>query len=1098
MSEEVQKAKGDEAAAMFLLGQMAHPQSDEELRRENDRLKREKAQLEGELDDAKEEVAQERDRAEAANLRVQLQQESSDEQLAEAQKKVDALRREKENLEAKKADLEEIIDSGSTGLDAQELKAKQEALDQAVALANAQEKLLKLEKEAAQKECEAEKAQLKLELETEKSASKAAQKECEEEKAQLETEKAALEAAKKKCEEEKTELKAKEAALEDAQQNCEKEKTELKTELKAKEAALKAAEKKCKDEKAGLEAKFTQEEKEWEAEKTQLQSEIRSRDEQDESKTSDLQAEIEQLKKIAEEKEAEKTASEEKIAELEREAEETKTASEKKIAENEKVINSLREELKTFEEIVISEGESKGEGESKTNAATITEFLKKREKELENTRAELKTMQDDFTRVTNEIFGESKNSETKMDPRLALKELRQNKKEEDSIKASLEETLLELERLGMAAAESDTVKKNLSEEIASLNNRLGMAIADCDTKKKDLREKIKDLKNKNKGTLIENANLENKILEIQENFKQKEINLEEKTAEAAKLTETLEGKEKSIADLTKKNTEAANEMATLKARLKNLEEKSKLQNKSPSEETNNEIDHKKKYEELKKFYRSQISDWKSKNDNLKRQFENLQQSKASYPAYYKMLEERVKKIDTIELENFQLRIDTKRKVEEVTRSYETKIALAISRMDEELKKSGQPLKFRNKMLRQNNDELRRTIDNMETERNKERNMLFASLQKKIGEMKALRENELKHLSQLDILQKKLQSCLNTSKSETTGESKENYEKFRKKVSDLEATIQNLETEKSQTQEKFAAALLKKDKELKNAENEIIDLKNQLSRQQVPSDGRSNLKQNREHDVKKGIAAVEFLIDTEFWNEINFSPSVEDNLAQQIFQFLSSQDASVQDELQLLVLDENKKPILLNNTTKEKFFQQLLLGVRNSLLLSESFNEDNWKLSLLIVSVVLKLKEIVIDNFEIEYEESTDEIEKSRELYLSRLRKIRRYLRVGKRRDTVKQLSQSVVFQKLFQINGKTVSVKVFLTQLRDAIKKENQTSLSTYNGILEQLEDFQSEVRNTMRGNISTDAGKTRSGVSYTDDMELDSEEYLLFPKLKF
>lgn len=106
--------------------------------------------------------------------------------------------------------------------------------------------------------------------------------------------------------------------------------------------------------------------------------------------------------------------------------------------------------------------------------------------------------------------------------------------------------------------------------------------------------------------------------------------------------------------------------------------------------------------------------------------------------------------------------------------------------------------------------------------------------------------------------------------------------------------------------------------------------------------------------------------------------------------------------------------------------------------------------------------------------------------------------VGERRDTVKQLSQSAVFQKLFQINGKTVSVKVFLTQLRDAIKKQNQTSLSTYNGILQQLEDFQSEVRNTMRGNISTNGGKTRNGVNYMEAMDVDSDEDLLFPKLKF
>ena len=107
--------------------------------------------------------------------------------------------------------------------------------------------------------------------------------------------------------------------------------------------------------------------------------------------------------------------------------------------------------------------------------------------------------------------------------------------------------------------------------------------------------------------------------------------------------------------------------------------------------------------------------------------------------------------------------------------------------------------------------------------------------------------------------------------------------------------------------------------------------------------------------------------------------------------------------------------------------------------------------------------------------------------------------VGERRDTVKQLSQSAVFQKLFQFKGETVSVKVFLTQLRDAIKKENQTSLSTYNGILQQLEDFQSRVKDAMRDNISTDGGKTRSGVNYMEKaMDVDSEEDLLLPKLKF
>ena len=1021
MSEEVQKAKGDEAAAMFLLGQMAHPQSDEDLRRENDRLKREKARLEGdndqlegnnnqlerELDDAKEEAAQERERADIA---VEDWQDAERENLR------------LQKLLSEKADLEANIDSKSTGLDAQKLEAKQKELeDKQKELANMQAQLNTARK-LNQEQGELIKRQ---------------KEECGSEKRVLQTQ-----------------LETKKAALEDAQSKCEKEKREQKTELEQEKAALEAVQKKCEEEKGKLEAKLIQQEKAWKAENTKLKSELETI-QLKQSGESKLEAKIEQLKKSAKEKEAElKTAKEQK------------TASDKKIAEektaSDEVINDLKKELKTFEDIVIREGESKDEGESKTTAAAITEFLKNREEELNKSQAELRQI---FTKV----FSDTEKHNT-----------------EDILTFLVEqEESVEIQRKFLK--EKNEKIETLKSEIETLQSEIDVLTVEKDTNGENFFKKKKEVEK-----------LEKKIAEQEAKINENQVG-EETTAKIKTLQRLLQEEEKKSANMQQKILAKNNEMTTLKARLKNLEEKSKLQNKSSSEETNNETDYKKKYEEVKEFYRSQISDWESKNDILKRQFENLQQSKASYPAYYKMLEERVKKIDTIELENIQLRIDNERKVEEVTRSYKTKIALAISAMDEKLREGGQPLEYRDIMLRQNNDELRRTIANMETERDKERNMFLASLQKKIGEMEALRENEFKHLSQLDILKKKLQSCLNTSKSETTGESKENYEKFRKKVSDLEATIQNLETEKSQTQEKFAAALLEKDKELENAENEIIDLKNQLSRQQVPSDGRSNLKQNREHDVKKGIAAVEFLIDTEFWNEINFSPS-EDNLAQQIFQFLDSQDA-----LKSFILDENKKSILLNNTTKEKFFQQLLLGVRNSLLLSEIFDEDTWKLSTIIVSVVLNLKKIVIDNFEIEYEESTDETEEStdeteesRKTYLSRLQKIRRYLMVGERRDTVKQLSQSAVFQKLFQINGKTVSVKVFLTQLRDAIKKQNQTSLSTYNGILQQLEDFQSEVRNTMRGNISTNGGKTRNGVNYMEAMDVDSDEDLLFPKLKF
>lgn len=447
-----------------------------------------------------------------------------------------------------------------------------------------------------------------------------------------------------------------------------------------------------------------------------LKENIKETNKQLDESTQELNKELELLKRELQEKEEEiqillDDKKEDLLDELEKEKKELEELNEKL---NDKIMDLETNILNYEEEILELEKKVK---EYKEDADELEELLNEKEDEIEGFKKDIKNITNQLTKAEEDLI---EKEEIIMDLEEKLNSLKGSKANESELE-------FEIERLQKNERKLNTTITSLKERVEELENELNEKTSEI----RSLKKKISTQETDNISSEKQDTSVNRKVSKLERMVKDLETQLEKRNEELVlaneKVRELTVRSRYSKLDVRQEDDE---ESSKLRSEIRDL----KRQLKKKSEELDSvNFDHERTISRLTR----KIEKYEKENMRLKEENAWLEQEKApintvqSYGSSSRNIERDLiianREIDELKLENLKLRSildgDSEKKYEEKLSKFQDVYTSSLKNkmktlIDENLNKNEkiQELQDKNRCLRQENNLLKKDIDNLLKER----------------------------------------------------------------------------------------------------------------------------------------------------------------------------------------------------------------------------------------------------------------------------------------------------------------------------------------------------------------------------------------------